>query len=517
MGRFFWAISIVFLSAVNGSVAQEPLDYLIKNGLVFDGTGSDGQIVDIGIRDDRIVFVGTASDLSAENTIDAGGFIVAPGFIDPHTHAYGERPAEGPDHLTSYVTQGVTTILSGNDGGGPADTASALKVISDRGIGANFGLFVGHGSVRRQVIGMQNRQATTEELDQMKGLVADAMEAGALGLSSGLFYAPGSFAQTEEVVELAKVAARYGGVYESHLRDESNYSIGVVAAVQEALEIGRKAQIPVHIAHIKALGVDVWGKSSAIISIIEDAQADGLQVTADQYPWLASGTGISAALIPRTAMAGGREALLERLRDPLQLPALKEAMAENLRRRGGAQSILLTGGNDGWRGLRLSEYADRENVTPVNAAVQIVLDGDARIASFNMNENDVRNFMGRPWVMTSSDGGDGHPRKFASFPQKYRKFVVEEKDLTLAEFIYRSTALTASTFGITDRGLLAGGAFADILIFDPETFSPRATFENADLTSTGVQYLFVNGAPLIWREKHLKTIHGRVIIPDKSG
>lgn len=499
--KYLFLLFWVVLASVSGLAAEDEFDYLITGGQVFDGSGSEGQNIVIGITGDRIVYVGAAkAGLTAAKHINASGLVVSPGFIDPHTHAYQERPSEGPDAIQSYVTQGITTVFSGNDGGGPADSAAALARIHKQGSAANFGLFVGHGAVRRQIMGMDDRPPSADELSQMKKLVAAAMKAGALGLSSGLFYAPGSFANTDEVVELAKVAAEYGGIYESHLRDESNYSIGVIGAVSEAIEIGQRAGLPVHIAHIKALGVDVWGQSSAIIKLVEVAHARGQKVTADQYPWLASGTRISNALVPRHAMAGGTDAMKTRLKDPAQLPQLKAEMAENMRRRGGANSILLTGGQQHWRGLTLEQYAAKIGKAPIDTAIEIVMDGDAGIASFNMNERDVRNFMTQPWVMTSSDGGDGHPRKYASFPQKYRRYVIQEQTLSLAKFIHKSSGLTARTFGLENRGVLQVGMKADILIFDPLTFGPVATYESPAETSVGVVFLLVNGQPVIWQE-----------------
>lgn len=520
MTKAFAVLTVFFAAVLLGCsikpTEEEVYDIAIEGGLVFDGTGAPGVSTNIGIIGSEIVYVGAASNLNAKQTINANGMIVAPGFIDPHTHAFEERPEEGPDYLESYTSQGVTTVLSGNDGGGPVNTERAYEELKVRGLGANFGLFVGHGSVRRAVIGMEDRQASSQELEQMKALVAGAMKAGALGLSSGLFYSPGSFAETAEVIELARVAAEYGGVYESHIRDESNYSIGLIAAIEEAIEIGQEANIPVHIAHIKALGVDVWGQSEEIIQRIEAAQADGIRVTADQYPWLASGTRVSNALIPRPAMAGGRDALYNRLRNPELLPDLKAAMAENLRRRGGPASILLTSGSKAWRGLTLGEYAEKNQTSPIDAAVEIVLSGDAKIASFNMNEDDVQTFMRQPWVMSSSDGGDGHPRKYASFPQKYQQYVVEEKVLTLAEFIHKSSGLTAQTFGIDDRGEIKPGMKADIVIFDPETYGPMATYENPAEYSVGVEHLLVNGQFTIENGQRTKAAHGELVTTNRQ-
>lgn len=503
------------LSAFGCAEQSEPeaYDYLIEGGLVFDGSGSEGQHLQVGIRGGQIVYVGGEAPAGAKVVVDASGLIVSPGFIDPHTHAYGERPEAGPDPLASYTTQGVTTLFSGNDGGGPVDIGQASKQLRERGLGANVGLFVGHGSVRRAVVGMENRPATDAEMEEMKALVAKAMQDGALGLSSGLFYAPGSFAETSELIELSKVAAEFGGIYESHLRDESNYTIGVLGAVEEAINIGRAANIPVHIAHIKALGVDVWGQSSAIIDMVEKAQSEGIDVTADQYPWLASGTRVSNALIPREKMAGGRDALFARLQNSDSLPEIKIAMLENLRRRGGPQSILLTSGDEAWKGLTLGSYAEKTGKSPIDAAVEIVLAGDAKIASFNMNNDDVQNFMRQPWVMSSSDGGDGHPRKYASFPEKYQSFVRDKKTLTLAEFIHRSSGLTADTFKLKGRGYIGEDMKADVLIFHPENYAPVATYEQPGLMSNGVEFLFVNGTLAINAGQLSEAVGGTFVAP----
>jgi N-acyl-D-amino-acid deacylase len=318
---------------------------------------------------------------------------------------------------------------------------------------------------------------------------------GALGLSTGLFYPPQSFAATGEVVALAREAGVRGGIYDSHIRDESSYSIGLAAAVGEAITIGRDGRLPVNISHIKALGVDVHGQAPAIIALIEDARRAGQQVTADQYPWSASGTTLGAALVPRWAHDGGRAALLRRFDDAGIAERLRAEMAENLRRRGGAESLLITEGR--YRGRRLAEIARTLRVEPVAAAIAIIRISDSAVASFNQTEQDIAAFMRRPWVMTSSDASGGHPRAYGSFARKYAEYVRRRRVLSLRDFIERSTALPADTFRIAGRGRLRPGAFADIVVFDPEAYAARATYDQPTLLAAGVRTVLVNGVPAV--------------------
>ncbi|MEM7327591.1 MAG: amidohydrolase family protein [Pseudomonadota bacterium] len=501
-----------FAACQGAEEAPRVYDIQISGGLVFDGMSDEGRLVDVILEKDKIVFVGDASNANVrgETVIDAAGLIVAPGFIDPHTHTTADV-LFGTDSkaLSGYLTQGVTTVVSGNDGGGPADVAGALRAVSERGVGPNFALFTGHGSIRGEVMGRDDRAPTQSELAQMSDILRGALEAGALGLSTGLYYAPASYASTDEIVALAKVAADFDALYESHIRDESSYSIGLLGAVKEAIEIGRLSGAAVHIAHIKALGVDVWGQSEAVIAAIETAQAEGLRITADQYPWSASGTRISNALIPNWAKADSDEAMFERLTAPDNKEQLRAEIAENLRRRGGSDAILLVARANNAPSRTLTEEAVALELDPIDAAIQIVLDGDARIASFNMQDQDIERFMRQPWVMTSSDGTNGHPRKYASFPRKYRTYVVEKSVLPLAEFINRSTHLTAQTLQLCGRGSLRAGHFADIVVFNPDTFRQIADFSNPAELSVGVTHLFVNGAPAIQDGQINPTLHGR--------
>ena len=487
-------------------------DVQIRGGLVFDGVSEEGRVADVFLEGDKIAHIRNALDANVrgETVIDATGLIVAPGFIDPHTHTSSDVLfGTESKALQGYLTQGVTTVVSGNDGGGPTDIAGALRAVSERGVGPNFALFTGHGVIRGEAMGRDNRAPSEDELSQMKATLRTALEAGALGLSTGLYYAPASYASTDEIVELAKIAAEYDALYESHIRDESSYSIGLLGAVEEAIEIGRQSGAAVHIAHIKALGVDVWGQSEAVIATIETAQAEGLKVTADQYPWSASGTRISNALIPNWAKANSDEAMFERLRDPANQDRLRTEIAENLRRRGGPGAILLVARADEAPSRTLAEEAAALGLDPIQVAIDIVLGGDSRIASFNMQDEDIKRFMRQPWVMTSSDGTNGHPRKYASFPRKYRTYVVEESVLTLAEFINRSTFLTAQTLQLCQRGALRPGYAADIVVFDPDTFGPVADFSNPAELSTGIVHLFVNGLQAIDRGQISAELHGR--------
>jgi N-acyl-D-aspartate/D-glutamate deacylase len=364
---------------------------------------------------------------------------------------------------------------------------------SVRDVGINFASYVGFGDVRKQVVGETDRAPTTTETKQMAGLVSDAMCQGALGLSTGLFYAPQSFAKSDEVVALARAAAAKGGIYDSHLRDESSYTIGLHDAIEEALRIGREARIPVHIAHIKALGVDVHGQAPAIIAMIEAAQRAGQVVHADQYAWSASHTGLSAAVIPRSAQDGGRDAMLKRFDDAATMDRMRPEILENLRRRGGAASLLITSGPANAQGKTLEAFAKEQGVDPVVATVAILRQSEARVASFNQSENDIAAFMLRPWVVTSSDATLGHPRSYGSFARKYAAYVRDEKVLSLQAFIDQSTAAAAAIFSLGGRGQLKVGAFADVIAFDPKTFAPRADYANPFLLAAGMRTVLVNG------------------------
>jgi N-acyl-D-aspartate/D-glutamate deacylase len=487
---------------------------LIRGGTVVDGTGAPSRVADVGIRGDRIAFVGDAasSNVTAARSLDATGLVVAPGFIDPHTHTTGDLSSAERHANLDYLMQGVTTVVTGNDGSSPLNIGEEFAEWTRGGIGPNAALFIGEGSVRLKVMGMSDAKPNATQLDSMRSLVARGMRDGALGLSSGLYYAPGSYASTEEVVQLARVAASYGGIYDTHMRDESSYNIGLVGAVDEAIRIGREAGIPVHISHIKALGVDVWGESDTVIALIDSARAEGVQVAACQYPYTASGTSIGASLLPRWAEAGGRDSLLERMRDSATRAKLETDMRENLRKRGGAGALLITSRADTTlTGKTLAQVATERKLSPIEAALEIVKGGDAGVASFNMKESDIDNFMVQPWVATCSDGSDGHPRKYGTFPRKLREYVFERHLLTLEQAVHVSSGLTARILHLDSRGTLAPGKYADVIVFDSATVRDRSTYEEPRLLATGMRYVFVNGKLAIDQGEYTGALPGRVL------
>ncbi|WP_149195855.1 N-acyl-D-amino-acid deacylase family protein [Luteimonas suaedae] len=507
--------SALLCAALAACTAQDPTpraaaDLIIAGGHVHDGSGAAAVVADVVVTGDRIVHVGPDAHLrfDAARTLDARDRIVAPGFIDPHTHPdrYIRSGDAGQRLNAPWLFQGVTTLFIGGDGGGTPDVAADRAWFERHGVGTNLAAYVGFGAVRTRVIGRDDRAPDPEELARMRALVANAMCEGAFGLSTGLFYAPQSFATTDEVVALAREAARRGGRYDTHHRDESSYGLGLMDSLREVLEIGRRAGLPVHIAHIKALGTDVHGSADAVVAMIAAARAGGQAVSADQYPWLASGTQLGAAVLPRWAVDGGRAALLRRLEDAPTRARIRAEMAENLRRRGGADSLLLVSEGQEWSGKTLAAMARMWDVDPRDAALRVIASGglrddDApspeRVASFNMDEDDVERFMRQPWVLTSSDGSDGHPRQYASFSQKYARYVRERGTLTLEQFIHRSTGLTAETLGLEERGYLRAGYHADVVVIDPKRFASRADYVHPRRLSVGVEHALVNGTPVI--------------------
>ena len=484
---------LVLLTLAACAPTGKHYDTIIRGGLVFDGTLSAPVIRDVAIRGDTIVTVDASTAATADNVVEAKGLIVTPGFIDPHTHALGGLLAASSSEGRNYLLQGVTTVFVGSDGGGIPVREVVFAKLTAQGIGTNVAFFAGHNLIRKATMGMANRNPTAEELLNMRQLIRTEMDAGAVGLSTGLFYAPGSYSTTNEIIELAKIVADKGGVYDSHIRSESSQNEGVVASIEEAIAIGDAAALPVHISHIKALGKDVWGQSENIVAVIDAARNDGIDVTANQYPWNASGTRFSNALIPRWVMADSNEKMSERLRDPAQRPRILEEMQANLILRGGPEAMLVTRIDSDYAGLNLREIATRLDMDLLDAAIHVVLTGDPSIASFVMDQGDIDTFAVQSWVMTGSDGTNGHPRLYGTYPKVWRDFVVDRKLMSAEQFVHRSSGLVAETFHLCKRGFLRDGYAADIAIIDPEQFRSNATYEAATEYTSGVVQVFVNG------------------------
>ena len=481
--------------------AQDSVDVLIRGGTVYDGTGRAGQRTDVGLRGDRIAFVGDAARarIRAGRTIDATGLIVAPGFIDPHTHSFEGMPNlnERQRQNVGALMQGVTTVVTGADGRGPLDVARVMAEAERIGIGTNTYVMAGFGTARSRVMGNSSAPATPAQIDSMRTLIANAMREGAYGVGSGLFYAPQSYSTTEEVIAVLKGATPYGGVYDTHQRDESSYTIGLLESVREAIRIGRETGLTTNLGHVKALGVDVWGKADSVLLLMRQARAAGHKVVADQYPWTASGTGLTAALLPRWAEAGGRDSLLIRLNDPATKQRIITEMRDNLRRRGGDSTLLLTGGGAAVRqyvGKTLKQVAAEKQMGAVEAALDIIQTaGSMSVASFNMNEKDIETFMKDPFVMTSSDGSGGHPRLYGTYPRKIRRYVLDKPVITMERMINSASGQVAEVYGIAERGLIKQGFFADVIVFDPRTIREEATYVEPEKLSVGMRYVFVNG------------------------
>lgn len=507
-------LSASLLAPLSITPAQQvAADLLIRGGTVVDGTGAAPRRADVAVRGDRIVFIGDAQGrVRASQTIDATGMIVAPGGVDPHAHVTEDLTDSSDAATLPFLMQGVTTVITGNDGHGTPKVGELMTRWESHGIGTNAAVLVGHGAVRRQVMGMSSAAPTPAQLDSMRALVRQAMQAGAVGLSSGLFYAPGSFGTTEEVIELARVAAEFGGVYDSHTRDESSYGIGLPASVAEALRVGKESGARVNISHIKALGVDVWGKSDTVIKMVRAARAAGQQVTADQYPYTASGTSIGASMLPRWVESGGRDSVRARLADPALRPKIEREMLDNLRRRGGANSLLITGTRDSTlRGKTLLEVAKARGTDTLQTAIDIILAGGAGVASFNMNEDDIKAFMKEDWVATGSDGSGGHPRKYGTFPRKLRRYVFDDPVITLPAAIRAAGSISARQFRLAERGELREGWFADVIVFDPATIRDESTYEEPERLATGVRHVLVNGTLAVKDGAYTGARAGRVL------
>ena len=521
---FYIAIVFVLIGFAKYSSANDllPYDIIISNGRVVDGSGNPWFLADIGIKDDRIVKIGNLDEENADQIINANGLVVTPGFIDPHTHALrGIFDVPGAE---SALLQGVTTLTEGNDGASPFPIDRHYRAITDKKISPNWSTFVGHGTLRQMVMGTEDRKPSRAEMTKMKNLIREAMEDGALGMSTGLFYVPGSYALTEEIIELSKVVAEYGGIYISHIREETS---GIIESVEETIRIGRESGIPVQITHHKVMGVDNWGLSIESLSLVDAARNQGVDVTLDQYPYTASQTGLKA-LIPQWAQEGGNERMLQRIKSSETRKIIKnEVIKKILYGRGGGNPKNIFISRNSWNpsmtGKNLAEITIEMGMSPSaeNAAetVFMILEKGSVTAVYHaISPDDVDRIMQHPATAIGSDGpvgifGEGtpHPRQYGSFARVLGYYVRERGILKLEQAVRKMSSQSAKRLGIHDRGLIAEGYYADIAVFDPNQIIDKATFENPHQYSVGMKFVIVNGITVVEEGKHNGNRPGKVI------
>lgn len=504
--------------------AQTPAyDFVLRNARVVDGTGSAWYRADVAVRGDTITRIAPAIQEPATRVIDVAGQIVAPGFIDIHTHA--RRGIFMVPTAENYVRQGVTTLIEGPDGSSPLPLAPFLAKVAALGTSVNFGSFVGQGSIRGDVIGDINRPSTLAEVDRMRGLVRQGMEDGAFGLSSGLFYVPGTFTPTAEVVELAKVAGRMGGLYISHMRDEAN---GVLDSVRETITIGEQGGMPTQVTHHKIIGPKNWGKSVETLKLVDAARARGVDATIDQYPYTASSTSIQAALLPAWALEGGRQALLARLKEASRRTEIKtESLSIIRNERGGGDPKNVQLARCEWdpslAGKNLAEVTKGRGLEPTleNAAetvLWIVERGGCSGIFHAINEDDLQRILRHPATMIGSDGevtifGDAspHPRSYGTFARVLNVYVREKQILTLEEAVRKMSSFPAQRLGLADRGVLRVGLKADLTVFDPAKVRDLATFAKPHQYAEGVSTVIVNGQVIFERGAMTAARPGRIL------
>ena len=548
---FLLTLVLPFVAAGQVSRAGN-FDVLIRGGMVYDGTGRPPRRVDVAINGDRIVAIGNLRRARARNVVDANGLAVAPGFINMLSWSTESLIVDGRSQ--GELRQGVTTQIMGEGWSmGPLNErlkkqvvaeqddikfdiewttlAEYLKYLERRGVSQNVASFVGATTIREYVLGDADVQPTPAQLQQMRELVRQAMEEGALGVGSSLIYAPAFYARTEELIELCKVAARYKGKYISHLRSEGNEW---VQAVEELIRISREARLPAEIYHIKAAGRQNWEKVDQVIGMINAARRAGLKITADMYMYTAGATGLNASLPPWT-MDGGYEALFQRLEDP----ALRQRIAAEVRTpsnkwenlylaAGSPDRVLLVGFKSEklkpLTGKTLAEVAQMRGKDPVETIMDLIVEDRSRVGTvyFLMAEENLKKELRQPWVSLGSDGASmapegvflkssTHPRAYGNFARLLGKYVREEKVISLTEAVRRLTGLPATNLGLDRRGFLKTGMFADVVVFDPETIADRATFENPHQYSVGVKHVFVNGVHVVKDGEHTGAKPGRAL------
>ncbi len=521
-------------------------DIVIKNGKIIDGTGNPWFRADIGIKDGRIVKIGLVSENNAHRIINADGLVVAPGFIDIHAHddlVFFNDPLNKPK-----LMQGITTVICGNCGMSPAPLSKRrvnelktylgifptnvdfdwesygeyLHRIEELGpLGTNFAGLVGHGTLRIAVMGVEARDPEPEELEDMKKLLARSLREGAFGMSTGLIYPPGCYAKTMELIELSRVVASHGGYYATHMRNEST---AVLEAIAEAIRIGREAGVRVEISHLKVLGKANWGRASEVLRMIEKARENGVDVTADAYPYTAGSTYL-AALLPSWAHDGGEEKLKERCRDPRVREELRKYIEErddweNIAKQIGWENIVLTYSPTypEFIGKSIAEIAEMADKDPYEVVFDIIAEDGfkALMIDFIMNEGDVEKIITHPYVAVGTDGFDlgvdkPHPRTYGAFPRVLKVYVREKKILRLEDAIRKMTSLPAQKLGLRDRGLIREGCWADIVIFDPKTVSDEATYQEPRKKPKGIKYVIVNGVIEVENEELTGKRGGRVL------
>jgi N-acyl-D-aspartate/D-glutamate deacylase len=531
MQRRFWVClgMIVPLFVVAPSwAAPVDCDILLKGGTLHDGTGAPPRVGDVAIRDGRIVAVGTAALGHIEPgkvglVLECKGLVIAPGFVDLHTHSDDSIVDPRTRTNTNYLLQGCTTIVTGNCGSGPVDVGAFYEKIEKTGAGSNVAHLLPHGSIRDKVLGTEQRAATPEELARMAELVRAGMKDGAWGMSTGLIYVPSSYSDTDELIALTKVVAEHKGLYASHIRGEGT---GLLKSIDEALRIGRDTGAPVHVSHFKASGRDAWGLIREAAKMIESARGEGRPVTADQYPYVASSTSLEATLIPTWARAGGSKELVKRIEDAEQGPRVREAIAKSLEGTEGGAAVRIArfAPRPEWVGKNLVEIAKLDETTPLEIVLKITRMGGAAIVNFSMSEEDVRFAMALPWVATASDGrgylpgaDKPHPRSYGTFSRKIGHYSIAEAVVPLEQAIHSSSGLPAKILGLADRGTLVEGSWADVVVFDPAEFRDRATFDDPHQYSTGMRYVLVNGVPAVWRGQPTGALAGKVLRHGSAG
>ena len=519
----FVAGAALALAAASGCGGQS-VELLLAGGTVLDGSGNEPVRADIGVSGDEIVFVGDAdaAGITGEETLDVSGLLVAPGFIDMHSHSQvGDDWAK---EALPFLHQGITTVVLGVDGGGSPEVAATLAGWEARGIGVNALTYVGHGAVRRRVMGEEDRAPTGEELGEMEALVRRGVEEGAFGFSTGLFYVPGTYATTEEVIALGRAAADAGGtIYDTHDRDlgAAYPSFGYLASIEEAIRIGEESGLRVIFSHFNAQGVRNYGRAPEGARLIEEARERGVEVAGAQHVYTATQSSLRAYTVPRWAAAGGREAMLARFDDPNTAAVIGEATAEMLAIRGGADAILFSSARPELNGKTLAEVADELGLDPPAAAREVLRGGNASVMNLRLYDEENTRFLAQQdWMMTCTDGRDippeaevGHPRVSGAFTRKLRRYALDEGIISLPFAIRSMTGLAADFLGLTDRGYLAEGMKADLVVLDRDRLRDTATFENPRSYSEGTVQVLVNGVFAIRDGAATNALAGRPLRP----